>query len=335
MPRLVEQPPEDVPLARHTQRAGFTRQVRRAAGPRTAPSLLPTDESYAGTGHDMGTALTNEGHSSGVVSAHGTAGSGRTDTNWSDNGTSWGTSILEAGGDIKITTLALATNHIPYSDSVRDWGGGGAAAHSEGSDNTDIVNKHSHTPAGSAEYGAPHDTGHEGDVMPKTVDTGIRSALATAKGHETANGDMGVAQHVIQDIGSAQTYEDRDETNKVNRNGHLMGSENNHITEHKAADTDSAKSKCKDHDASHENGAESRGCAIGVEEQPDAPRSQAPQGAGDETSKAWSTEMIHLNAVAHVTEDGGEVESIPVVMEGASNKAHASPNTPPVRCAQT
>jgi len=81
---------------------------------------------------------------------------------------------------------------------------------------------------------------------------------------------------------------------------------------------------------------------IGVKEQLDAPRSQVPQGAGDETGKAWCTarEMIHFNAVAHVTEDGGEVENIPVVVgraktEGASNKAHASPNTPPVRSAQT
>jgi len=128
MPRLVEQSPEEVPLARHTQRAGFTRQVKRkagrAAGPKTSPGLLPTDESYAGTGHDMTTALTNEGHSSGVVesseSAHGTAGSGRTDTDWSDNGTPGGTGILETGGDIKITTLALAMNHIPDSDSTWD-----------------------------------------------------------------------------------------------------------------------------------------------------------------------------------------------------------------------
>jgi len=274
VPRLVEQPPENVPLARHTQRAGFTWQVKckagRAAGPKTAPSLLPTDESYAGTGHHMGTALTNEGHSSGLVEssefAHGTAGSGRTDTDWSDNGTSGGTSILEAGGDTKFTTLALATNHSPYSDSTPDWGGGGATAHSEGADDTDTVNKHSHTAAGSAENGAPHDTGHEGNAMPKEVDTGIGSALATAKGHETANGDMGVAQHMAQDIGSAQTYEDGDETNKVNSDGHPMGSENDHTTEHKAADTDSAESKCKDHDAPHENGAESRGRAIGVEE---------------------------------------------------------------------
>jgi len=63
--------------------------------------------------------------------------------------------------------------------------------------------------------------------------------------------------------------------------------------------------------------------------------SHAPQGAGDETGKAWCTETIHLNAVAHVTEDGGEVENIPVVIGGAKteearNKAHASPKTPPV-----
>ena len=50
----------------------------------------------------------------------------------------------------------------------------------------------------------------------------------------------------------------------MNRDGHPMGSENDHITEHKAADTDSAESKCKDHDAPLENGAESRGRAIGV-----------------------------------------------------------------------
>ena len=105
--------------------------------------------------------------------------------------------------------MALATNHIPYSDSTRDWGGGGAAAQGaddidivKGADDIDIVNKHSHTATGPAEYGAPHDTGHEGEAMPKEVDTGIRSALATAKGHKTANGDMGVVQHVAQDIGS-------------------------------------------------------------------------------------------------------------------------------------
>jgi len=176
--------------------------------------------------------------------------------------------------------------------------------------------------------------------MPKEVDTGIRSALATAKEHKTANGDMGVVQHAAQDIGSTQTYQDGDETNKVNRDGHPMGSENDHTTEHKAADMDSAESKCKDHDAPHENGAESRGRAIGVEEQPDAPRSQVPQGADDETGKAWCTETIHFSAVAQVTQDGGEVESIPVKIGRAktgraSNKVHASPNTPPVRSAQT
>jgi len=176
--------------------------------------------------------------------------------------------------------------------------------------------------------------------MPKEDERCIGSALVTAEGHETANGDMGVAQHVAQDIGSAQTNEDGDETNKANRAGHPMGSVNDHTTEHKAADTDSAESKCKDHDVSHENGAESTGCAIGVEEQPDAPRSQVPQGAGDETGKVWCTEMIHSSAVAQVTEDGGEVKSITVECgraktEGASNKVHASPNTPPGRSAQT
>jgi hypothetical protein len=51
--------------------------------------------------------------------------------------------------------------------------------------------------------------------MPKEDDTGTGGALATAKGHETANGDMGVAQHVTQHIGSAQTNEGVDETNKA------------------------------------------------------------------------------------------------------------------------
>jgi hypothetical protein len=262
MPRLVKKPPEDVPLARHTQRAGFTRQVKRkagrAAGPKTAPSLLPT-------------------------------------------------------------------NQTPYSVSARDWGGDSAAAHSEGPDDTDTVNKHSHTAAGSAENGAPHDTGHEDEAMPKEDDTGTGGALATAKGHETANGDMRVAQHVAQDIGSAQTNEGGDETNKASRGGHPMGSENDHTTKHKAADTDSAESKCKDNDTSHENGAESRGRAIGAKEQSDASRSQAPQGAGDETGMARCTETTPSSAVAQLTEDGGGVDSIPVGIgrvkaEGASSK---------------
>jgi len=272
MPRLVKKPPEDVPLARHTQRAGFTRQVKRkagrAAGPKTAPSLLPT-------------------------------------------------------------------NQTPYSDSARDWGGDSAAAHSEGPDDTDTVNKHSHTAAGSAENGAPHDTGHEDEAMPKEDDTGTGGALATAKGHETANGDMGVVQHVAQDIGSAQTNEGGDETNKASRGG----SENDHTTKHKAADTDSAESKCKDNDTSHENGAESRGRAIGAEGQSDASRSQAPQGAGDETSMAWCPETTPSGAVAQAMEDSGGVESIPVgtgrvETEGASSKVCASSNTPPVRSAR-
>jgi len=107
-----------------------------------------------------------------------------------------------------------------------------------------------------------------------------------------------VAQHVAQDIGSAQTNEGGDETNKASRGGHAMGSENEHTTKHKAADMDSAESKCKDNDASHENGAESRGRAIGAEGQSDASRSQAPQGAGDETSMAWCPETTPSRPVA-------------------------------------
>jgi len=178
--------------------------------------------------------------------------------------------------------------------------------------------------------------------MPKEDDTGTGGAPATAKGHKTAIGDMGVTQQVTQDIGGAQTNKSEDETDKASRGGLAMGSENDHITEHKAADTDSesAESKCKDNDASHENGAESRGHAIGVEEQPDATRSQAPQGAGDVTGMAWCTETNHSGAVAQVTEDGRGVEFIPVGIgrvnaEGASSKACMSPNTPPVQSAQT
>jgi len=128
MPRRVEQLSEDVPQARHTQRAGSTRQVKRkagrAAGPKTAPSLLHIDEFYAGIDHDMGTTLTNEGHSNSAVdtsgSAHGTVDSGRTETNWSGNGTSGGTSNPETGGETKIATMAFVTNHSPCPDNARD-----------------------------------------------------------------------------------------------------------------------------------------------------------------------------------------------------------------------
>jgi len=175
--------------------------------------------------------------------------------------------------------------------------------------------------------------------MPKEDNTGTGGALATVKGRETANGDMGVAQHVAQDIGSAQTNEDGEETSKASRNGHPTGSENDHTTEHKAADTDSAESKCKDNDASHENGAESRGRAIGAEGQSNVSRSQAPQGAGDETSMAWCTETTPSGALAQAAEDGGGVESMTVGIgrvetEGASSKVCASSNTLPVRSAR-
>jgi len=90
--------------------------------------------------------------------------------------------------------------------------------------------------------------------------------------------------------------------------------------------------KSKDNDASHENGAESRRQAIGTDEQSDASRSQAPQGAGDETGMAWCTETTPPSAVAQVTEDGGGVDSIPVGIgrvkaKGANSKVGAKGNT--------
>ena len=170
--------------------------------PSTAPSLLHNDESYTGINHDMGTALTNEGHSNSAVdtggSAHGTADSGRTETDWSCNVTSGGTSNPDTGGETKIATMAFAKNHSPCPDNSSDRGSGSAAAYSTGAGNTD--NKHSHTAAGAAENGAPHGTCHEVRVMPKEGVTGTGGAPATAKGHET---DIGMVQHVAQDIGSA------------------------------------------------------------------------------------------------------------------------------------
>ena len=130
------------------------------------------------------------------------------------------------------------------------------------------------------------------------------ATAATARCHEAANGDIGVAQHVTQDIGSALINEGGDETSMDGGCGHLEGNENGHKTEHKAADTDSAESKCKDNHASHENGAETRMRAeIGTDEQSDASRSQAPQGAGDETGMAWWAEMAPISAVIQVTHD--------------------------------
>ena len=55
--------------------------------------------------------------------------------------------------------------------------------------------------------------------------------------------------------------------------------------QHRAAGTDSAKAMCNDKDAAHENVATARiGGRKGADEQPDAFRSQAQEGAGDETS---------------------------------------------------
>jgi len=77
MPRRVEQLSEDGPPARHTQRAGFTRQLKRkagrAVGPMTAPSLLQNNEPCTGIDHDMGTAIANEGHSNGAVNTSGSS----------------------------------------------------------------------------------------------------------------------------------------------------------------------------------------------------------------------------------------------------------------------
>jgi len=232
-------------------------------------------------------------------------------------------SISQISEELLPPTDQVETNHFPCPDNAWDRGSGGAAAYSTGADDTD--NKHSHIAAGAVEDGAPHGTGHEVGVMPKEGDTGTRGAPATAKGHETANGDIGVAQHMSQDIGSAQTNEGGDETDKASRCGHLIGNENDHKTEHKAADTDSAESKCKDNDASHDNGAEPRRRVIGTEEQSDASRSQAPQGAGDETGMARCTETTPSSAVVQLTEDGGGLDSIPVGIgrvkaEGASSK---------------
>jgi len=130
--------------------------------------------------------------------------------------------------------------------------------------------------------------------------------------------------------------------------------------EYKAADLNSAESKCKDNDASHENGAVTRMRAeIGTNEQSDASRSQAPQGAGNETGMAWWTETAAISVVIQVTDDDGGVDSNSVGIgrvkaKGASSKTgakwnimafhaadgsnrgpHSRSNALPVRSAQT
>ena len=279
----------------------------------------------------MGTALANEGHSNGAVntsgSAHGTADSGRTETDWSGNGISGGTSNPKTGCETKIVFEAFTTNHSPCPDNARDRGSGSAAASITGADDTG--DEHSHTAVCAAEKGAPHGTGYDARAALKIGDTVTGGAPATARCHETANGDIGVAQYVTQDIKSAQTNEGGDETGTDGGCGHLEGNENDHKTEHKAADTDSAESTCKDNDPSHENVAETRMHAeIGTDDQSDASRSQAPQGAGDETDMAWRSETATISAVIQVADDDGGVHSISVgigsgKMRGASSKAGA------------
>jgi len=119
----------------------------------------------------------------------------------------------------------------------------------------------------------------------------------------------------------------------------LEGNENSHKTEHKTADTDSAESKCKDNDASHENVAETRMRAeIGTNEQSDASRSHAPQGTGDETGMAWRSETAPISAVIQVTDDDGGVKCISVGIgsvkaRGASSKTGAKRNAMAVHAA--
>jgi hypothetical protein len=92
-------------------------------------------------------------------SAHDTADSGRTETDWSGNGTSRGTINPETGGETKIAIEAFATNYPPCPDNTRDRGSGSAAANITGADDTG--DKHSHIAAGAAENGTPHGNGHD------------------------------------------------------------------------------------------------------------------------------------------------------------------------------
>jgi len=127
--------------------------------------------------------------------------------------------------------------------------------------------------------------------------------------------------------------------------------------QHRAAGTDSAKAMCNDKDAAHENVATARiGGRKGADEQPDAFRSQAQEGAGDETSASRQAETAYISTEGWSADDDGGVDSTSVGVwsekaGGASGKtvtmrstekvahtAHGSkrvpksgPNAPPVR----
>jgi len=121
----VEQLTGDTPPTRqkNTHRAGFTRQSKskagQAAGPKIAPSSFQYDAPYAGIDHDMGTALDSEGHSNDAAnicgSAHGTADSGKAETDCSGDAASEVTSNPEAGGGTKAANEAFATQYCPYN----------------------------------------------------------------------------------------------------------------------------------------------------------------------------------------------------------------------------
>ena len=107
---------------------------------------------------------------------------------------------------------------------------------------------------------------------------------------------------------------------------HLDGTENGHSplcfdkAEHRAAGTDLAKAMCKDNDAAHENVARTRmGGGEGSGEQSDAFRSQAPEGAGDETGTTRWAETALISAEIRGADNDGRANI--ALVRVASEKA--------------
>ena len=130
---------------------------------------------------------------------------------------------------------------------------------------------------------------HGGSAERDKIEAGGRIGdtpkLASKYAKKKANGDIGAAHHGTHCIGGAQANDGRGETDTDGGSGHLDRTKNGHEVEHRAAGTDSAKAMCKDNNAAHENVARNRmGDDEGSDQQLDAFRSQAPEGARDGSS---------------------------------------------------
>jgi len=127
-----------------------------------------------------------------------------------------------AGGGTRAVIEGFVTNYCPYNTRGRDTGS--TAASTTGADAVGDVNNH--TVVGAAEYGAPHDTGHDIRIAHgnndnrKVDDTDTRGAPETMRCH-VADGTNKAFSTTPSTAGILEAHSSSAECDKIESGGKI------------------------------------------------------------------------------------------------------------------